>query len=277
MSVIVCYAPTETSDDAAKDQFYDDLSVTVNHTSRHDVTIVMGDLNAVIGSDRVARRGIICPVCSGFANDNGSRLLDFCASNDLRVGSSWFPRKRINQLTWYSHDGVTRKFLDHVIISRRWFSCMTSCRVFKSAELGSSDHRLFAFSLRLRTKACKQTTPTKRYNTDALNNHTIASKYAVEVHNRYALLQDLDPGDQNIDDAWETFKCAIHETASKILGKPHVKKKTWISEPTLNIIEDRRAARLRGDKPEVKRLARERNRALGLVQGSYWDAKAAAI
>ena len=85
MSVIVCYAPTETSDDAAKDKFYDDLSVAVNHTSRHDVTIVMGDLNASIGSARIAHRGFIGPVCSGFANDNGSRLLDFCASNDLRI------------------------------------------------------------------------------------------------------------------------------------------------------------------------------------------------
>ena len=48
-------------------------------------TIVMGDLNASIGSDRIAHRGIIGPVCSGFPNDNPSRLLDFCASNDLRT------------------------------------------------------------------------------------------------------------------------------------------------------------------------------------------------
>ena len=175
MSVIMCYAPTETSDDAATDQFHDDISVAVNHTSRHDVTIAMGDLNASIGSDRIAHRGIIGPLCFGFANDNRSRLLDFCAS-DLRIGSSWFPRKRIHQLTWYSNDGVTRKVLDHAIISRHWFSCMTSCRVFRSAELGSSDHRLLAFPLRLYTKVCKQTTPTKRYNTDALNNQAIASK-----------------------------------------------------------------------------------------------------
>ena len=46
--------------------------LAVNHTSRHDVTIVMGDLNASIGSDRIAHRGIIGPLCSGF----GSRLLD---------------------------------------------------------------------------------------------------------------------------------------------------------------------------------------------------------
>ena len=77
----------------------------------------------------------------------------------------------------------------------------------------------------LRTKACKQTTQTKRFNTDTLSNQAIASTYAVEVHNRYALLQNLDPGDQNVDDAWEHFKCAVHESASEILGKPHAPKK----------------------------------------------------
>ena len=59
---------------------------------------------------------------------------------------------------------------------------------------------------------------------DALSNQAIASKYAVEVHSRYSLLQNLDPGDQNIDDACETFKCAVHDSASKILGKPHAAK-----------------------------------------------------
>ena len=147
--------------------------------------------------------------------------------------SSWHHRSRV---------------LDHVIISRHWFSCMTSCRFFK---------------------ACKQTTPTKRFNTDALNNQAIASKYAVEVHNRNALLQNLDPGDQNIDDAWETFKCAVHESASKILSKPHAPKKKmdlraypqhhWRSKgcPTY----------APGDKPEIKRLTREINHALRLGQG----------
>ena len=47
-------------------------------------------------------------------------------------------------------------------------------------------------------------------NTDALY-IAIASKYAVEVHNRYSVLQNLDPGDQNIGDAWETSTCAIRE------------------------------------------------------------------
>ena len=83
--------PQLRHDDAAKDQFYDDQfnSGRKPHesTRRHNI-IVMGDLNASIGSDRIAHHGIIGPACSGFANDNGYRLLDCCASNDLRIGNS---------------------------------------------------------------------------------------------------------------------------------------------------------------------------------------------
>ena len=70
---------------------------------------------------------------------------------------------------------------------------------------------------------------------------------------------------------------SVHESASKILGNPHAPKKTWISVPTLDIIEDRRATRLRGDKPEVKRQTREINLTLCLDQGICSDVKAAAI
>ena len=183
----------------------------------------MGDLNASIGSDCIAHRGTIGPVCCGSASDNASRPLDFCASNDLRIGSSSFPRKRIHQLTWYSNVGVTRKVLDHVIISRRWFSCMTSCRVFRSSQLGSSRHSPSHC-------VCVQLLPSALTLTPLITKPL--PKYVVEVHNRYALLQNLDPGDQNIDDAWETFKCAVHESASKIFVKPHAPKKPWISMPT---------------------------------------------
>ena len=80
---------------------------------------------------------------------------------------------RILQHITYPHpsntDPVTSREVDHVIVSRRWFSWMTYGQVFRSSTLGSSEHRLLADSLRLRTKACKQTTPTKCLNTDALN------------------------------------------------------------------------------------------------------------
>ena len=43
---------TYGADDAEKDDFYQQLQDLVNKILRHDITIVMGDMNAQIGGDR---------------------------------------------------------------------------------------------------------------------------------------------------------------------------------------------------------------------------------
>ena len=46
-------------------------------------------------------------------NDNGERFADLCASNQLVIGGSIFPHKRIHKATWISPDHVTENQIDH--------------------------------------------------------------------------------------------------------------------------------------------------------------------
>ena len=48
-------------------------------------------------------------------NDNSARFLSFCEGAQLRITGSWFRRKDINRLTWFSNDGRTRKEIDHIL------------------------------------------------------------------------------------------------------------------------------------------------------------------
>ena len=50
-SIIQVYAPTNDAEDESKEEFYEQLQREVEATPRHDVLIVMGDLNAKIGQD----------------------------------------------------------------------------------------------------------------------------------------------------------------------------------------------------------------------------------
>ena len=91
----MAYAPTEIASDAVKDEFYNQLSATVQAVPPHDILAVLGDLNAVTG-DHSTNYLSVGPFPSGNANDNSDRLLSFCGLNGLSVLGSWFRHLNIH-------------------------------------------------------------------------------------------------------------------------------------------------------------------------------------
>ena len=53
ITLIQCYATTNDREDTDKDAFYQQLQAEVDAVPRHDLAIVMGDLNAKVGSDNM--------------------------------------------------------------------------------------------------------------------------------------------------------------------------------------------------------------------------------
>ena len=51
ITIIQCYAPTNDSDEITKGIFYDQLQAELEETPQHDMKIIMGDLNAKVGSN----------------------------------------------------------------------------------------------------------------------------------------------------------------------------------------------------------------------------------
>ena len=53
--IMQCYAPTNDADEQEKEEFYQQLQEIVNQKKKKDILILMGDLNAKIGSDNDGR------------------------------------------------------------------------------------------------------------------------------------------------------------------------------------------------------------------------------
>ena len=51
ISIIVAYAPTEDAEDNARDSFYETLQNITDGVPRHDLKLVIGDLNSIVGSN----------------------------------------------------------------------------------------------------------------------------------------------------------------------------------------------------------------------------------
>ena len=117
MNVIQCYALTNDSEDEVKDQFYHRLQSVIDNFPKRDVTILMGDFNAKIGSDNIGYEEVMGQCGLGVMNDNGERLGDLCALNKLVFGGSVFPHRRIfHEATWLSPDQWTANQIDHFCI-----------------------------------------------------------------------------------------------------------------------------------------------------------------
>lgn len=56
----------------------------------------------------------------GDRNENGERLTDLCALNNLSIGGSVFPHKDIHKATWVSPDHTTKYQIDHFCISKKF-------------------------------------------------------------------------------------------------------------------------------------------------------------
>ena len=78
--------------------------------------LVMGDMNAKVGSDNTDRERAMGSQGCGTINNNGERLVNFCLNNDCVIDGTIFQHQDIHKLTWKSPDGTTMNQIDHVVI-----------------------------------------------------------------------------------------------------------------------------------------------------------------
>ena len=116
---------------------------------KHDILLVMGDLNAKVGEDNEGYENIIGSHGVGARNDNGERLVDFCGLNNLVVTGTIFPHKLIHKQTWTSPGGKTNDQIDHVLVSRQHRTSVMDSRAMRGADI-VSDHQLVRSKIKLK-------------------------------------------------------------------------------------------------------------------------------
>ena len=91
--------PTNDKTDETKEEFYNQLHDIMSNLGDTNVNLIMGDLNAKIGSDNQGYEKVMGVHGLGVMNDNGERFVNACAAKNIVVGGSVFPQKRIHKAT----------------------------------------------------------------------------------------------------------------------------------------------------------------------------------
>ncbi|XP_066289728.1 craniofacial development protein 2-like [Branchiostoma lanceolatum] len=236
LRVIQCYAPTNDAEEEKKEEFYQQLQAVLDKGRNKDITLLMGDLNAKIGSDITGHEEVMGTHGLGRMNENAERFTDLCSLNQLVIGGSIFMHKRIHKATWRSPDHITENQIDHMCISQKFRRLWSDVWVMRGADV-SSDHHLLVTSARLRLKKHPTTTnplcPTR--------------------------LQELfKEEDTGIEDQWQQVKKGWLDTCEEVLGKKKTHEKEWISFSTLRKLDTRKQKKAVLNKEVKKSIKRNK-------------------
>ena len=200
----------------------------------------------------------------GTRNDNGEKLCDFCGTNDLVFTGTIFRHKEVHKQIWLSPDRRTRNQIDHVLINRKFRTSVLDARAIRSADI-KSDHHLVRTKLRLKLKAAPKRRGIRRttYDTQKMESDGCRRQFRLELRNRFEILQREEPEDEETDQpeaelgkANGILEKAYNMTAKK--GYKTKKVKPWISKDSWNLIEQRKAIKLKLDGTSSERLKEKR-------------------
>ncbi|CAF3878194.1 unnamed protein product [Rotaria sp. Silwood2] len=116
----------------ASDRFYADLQRAVNKTPPSDLLLIMGDFNARVGKQQhQTSDNVVGPHAVDHINENGKRLVDFCAANKLIISNTFFQHKGVHQMTWMHPGNKKWHMLDYTLVNRKFRSSVEDVRLWK--------------------------------------------------------------------------------------------------------------------------------------------------
>ena len=181
MTQINVYDPTGDKEEEIKEQFYEELQRTQDRVRKHDVTVILGDMNAKLGKEKVFSQVVGRHTLHGISIENKEMVANYAISNDMFLISTNFQHKKIHIGTWTSPDHQTINQIDHVMVSKekiRLIHDVTSKRGYKC----DSDHFLVKIKIKRKLITVKNK-QIQKYNWDRqlLNQKGKINKYQENI------------------------------------------------------------------------------------------------
>lgn len=96
-------------EDEIKQEFYEALQAELQKDPKQNLTILMGNFNAKVGSENAGYERVMGRHGCGSMNENREYFTEFCGNNNLVIRGTLFQHQEIYKLTWVSPRGRYKK------------------------------------------------------------------------------------------------------------------------------------------------------------------------
>ena len=170
---------------------------------------------------------------------------------------SWFQCPQAHRWTWFPNTDGVAKEIEYVLIDGRW-RMIQNCRVYRSAQFLNTDHRLVVATLKLQLKSRRMVPSQPRLDVGKLKDERVAEEFANRLSGDFGGLGALG----NPEELWSAFKTTVLDAPSGCFGTHCRVKKNFVSQGTLDTIDQSRRARHNGRVELFRELRRNTVHAL---------------
>ncbi len=239
-TMVAVYAPTEEHPEEA-DEFYDELQKVVGKISKRDVLLLLGDFNARLGQKNDGYEQVMgkCALDEE-RNTNGEKLLEFCQVNRLYIQGTRFPHRDIHKQTWRHPATKKGHQIDHIITNTRWRSCVEDVKVIRGAMI-DSDHHLVVADVKLHWSKAPKKEKADPWRFRMMTEEQ-KKQYQAAVEKGLKEKPEAECG-LPVEEKWTRIRDVVKEKMVEAAQKVEkVKRKEWLSQGTLDLVEEKRKA-----------------------------------
>ena len=213
LTLIACYSPTNTlGNETEVNEFYKTLKSTVESVPAHNFLSIAGDFNAKLGPDDAAF------TYDTKTNRNGEMLLSLLDEFNLFSASNTFMKSK-SKLWTFTYPNGSRAQLDYILFRKKWRNSINNAQAYSSFSSIGSDHRIVSAKATLSLRAPRKVSndPMKLIDWAMVtSDNDLASKYSIDVYNRYT---ELALPDDNASAQYSKMITANNEIALSPLPK----------------------------------------------------------
>ena len=223
VSIVSAYAPSSSHSEMEKDRFWEILQDTMTKVSGSEIVIWAGDFNGHVGRERDGFEGVHGGFGFGHRNEEGGRILEYCASMDMVLCNTMFKKVEKDLVTYESGDD--RSMIDYVMVKRRDRKMVTNVRRIWAKDC-VPQHCLLITDMKVgpRIKSKKQFHP--KLKIWKLKEGNTRLEYVKRLEESEAEVR----GSMDVDTQWKNMEKACLKAAESVCGwtkGPARHKETW--------------------------------------------------